>query len=67
MMADAMEFRDVQMLEKLKEIRPCLAVMKGDETMMLLRNYKLRGKDFHLAWQIIAGRPGVQADFADGR
>ena len=54
MMADAMELRDMQLLEKLKEIRPCLAVVKGDETMMLLRDNKLRGKDFHLAWQIIA-------------
>ncbi len=53
MMADAMEFCDVELLEKFKEIGPCPAVVKRDETMMLFGYKQLRGKDFFLLWQIV--------------
>ena len=53
MMADAMELRDVELLEKFEEIGPCPAVVKRDETPLPFRNKQLRGKDFLLLWQIV--------------
>ena len=53
MMADAMELRDAELLENFKEVRPCPAVVKRDETLLAFCDKQLRGKDFLLLRQII--------------